>query len=425
MNTILIYDDDNDRLKDFKRKLRTGLRTAKQNNEFKIIPLSSDGFKQSIDALQQRQLQFRNNEEIHLEDGPEDKAKIIDDASILIIDYDLLGDPNEKSPIGFLTGEIIAYLVRCFSKCKLIVGLNQYGKNTFDLTLRGDSDSFADLNLGDDQLSNADLWRGNWNNFRRGYRPWSWPNLSDFLCDFDKKVEEVQDNLETPICKVIDPDFGPALFQLLPREIAEFIGNYKEREILQTTFREFVTKSGNGLRAKDTERLNNGININGHILARVGAARVSKWLERFVLSGQNILVDAPHLALRYPSLLKDDTTKIETWNKAARLIDYQKLGLNIDLIEPYRFKNKHWVSRPVWFWNRLRECSNIQEVTEPWLTVKPNWVFCEDASRFYNQKDCREFLAHTPPPFNRRFVKHFKRVNDRGIIYRPEVRFWL
>ena len=54
-----------------------------------------------------------------------------------IIDYDLLGSQAEKSPTGSLTGEIIAYLVRCFSRCKLIIGLNQYGSNPFDLTLRG------------------------------------------------------------------------------------------------------------------------------------------------------------------------------------------------------------------------------------------------------------------------------------------------
>ena len=99
--------------------------------------------------------------------------------------------------------------------------------------------------------------------------------------------------------------------------------------------------------------------------------------------------------------------KIETWNETARLVDYTNLGLDTDPIEPYRFKKDYWISRPVWFWDKLRECEDIKEVTEPWLTATPDWVFCEDASRFYNYEDCREFLADTVSPFTQRFIKYF------------------
>ena len=423
MNTILIFDDEQGRPKKFKRKLENGLKEAKRDKNFEIIPLNDSDFQKSIKALQQRQIQFRNNEEIHLEDGPEDEGAKIDEASIFIVDYDLLGGQERESSTGFLTGEIVAYLVRCFSKCKLIIGLNQYGDNPFDLTLRGHPESFADLNVGETQLNNPDLWRGDWGHSRRGYRPWSWPNLWGFLHDFNKRVGDVQKYLERPICEILDPDFGPALFQLLPRDIVEFIGKYTRMETLQTTFREFVTKSGNGLKSKDASTLDD--NTNRHVLARVGAARVSKWIERLVLPSQNTLIDAPHLALRYPSLVKNDKKKIETWNEIAQLIDYSELGLDMDLIEPYRFKKNYWFSRPVWFWSELRECENIPEVVEPWLTAKPNWVFCEDASRFHNQKVCREFLAHTTSAFTRRFVRCFKGVKNKKIDYKPEVRFWM
>ena len=103
-------------------------------------------FKGAIEVLQQRQIGFRRGE-IDLENRSDGAVEEIDDASIFIIDYDLLGSQAEKSPTGSLTGEIIAYLVRCFSRCKLIIGLNQYGSNPFDLTLRGDLNSFADLNF--------------------------------------------------------------------------------------------------------------------------------------------------------------------------------------------------------------------------------------------------------------------------------------
>ena len=408
---ILIYDDEHERMDDFKRKLGEGLDKAGQSGNFDITSLENDAFQDSISVLEQRRIAFRDEEE-----STKNGAEEIDNASIFIIDYDLLGSQVEESGVGSLTGEIIAYLVRCFSKCKLIVGLNQYGSNPFDLTLRGDLDSFADLNLGEEQLGNPYLWKGDWGTSKRKFRPWYWPNLSDSLRNFNKRVKDVEKNLDTSICEFLG--FGSELFQLLPREIVQFIEKQEQKEHFQTTFREFVTESGNGLRFKDTKVLDKG--INDHILARVGAARISKWLEYLLLPEQDILVDAPHLISRYPSLITGDGKKIETWNKGTQLIGPDKLGLNTDLIEPYRFKKDHWVSRPVWFWDKLRECERIREIIEPWLTVKPNWVFCEDASCFYNREDCKEFLADTASAFIQRFVKYFN-----GVDYRPRVRFSL
>ena len=263
---ILIYDDDDSRTEDFKSALWTGLKKAKKNENFEIISFCNNEFRKSIKALQHRQIKFRDNEEISLKDSPENEGRKIDNASIFIIDYDLLSSQEteeDESLTGSLTGEIIAYLVRCFSKCKLIVGLNQYGSNPFDLTLRGHLESFADLNLGECQLNNSDLWRGDWNDSRQGFRPWYWPNLCDSLRDFDERVKDVQENLDKPISEFLN--FDRELFQLLPREIVQFIEKQEKKEHFQTTFREFVVESGNGL-------------------------RISKWLECLVLPEQDIVL---------------------------------------------------------------------------------------------------------------------------------------
>lgn len=426
MKKILIYDDEPKRIGKFTSELDKGLNKANQSENFDVVSLKVPEFQNAIKSLEQRRINFRTekniyskeNSNIYSKENSTDGIEKIDDASIFIIDYDLLRSPVEESSTGSLTGESIAYLVRCFSRCKLIVGLNQYGNNPFDLTLRRDLDSFSDLNLGDEQLDNPNLWAGNWEDFGHEYRPWSWPNLSDSIHNFDKRVEEVQDKLNKPICEVLG--FDQEVFQLLPREIVQFIGKYEQKEPYQTTFREFITKSGNGLKPKDAENLDDNINKNKDVLARVGAARISKWLEQLVLPEQDILVDAPHLVSRYPSLIKGDKEKIETWNKTAQLIDSSKLGMNTGLIEPFRFQKSYWVSRPVWFWNELCECEEIQEVSEPWLTVRPNWVFCEDTSCFHKQEVCKEFLADIASPFTRRFVK-----NISGINYQPRVRFSL
>ena len=414
---ILLYDDDEKRNKNFEEKLRSGIKNAKPDDTFYIRLLSSIAFNKVVEALQKRQINFRNNIEIDFDDD----AKIVDNTSIFIIDYDLLGNQVSEFSTGSLTGEIVAYLVRCFSKCKVIIGLNQYGNNPFDLTLKGDLDSFADVNLGEDQLDNPSLWKGNWEDLRQGFRPWSWPNLCDLLRNFDKRVKDLQGSLNTPISEFLE--FGSELFELLPREIIQFIWKDKEKEHFQTTFREFVVKSGNGLRSKDANDLED--NINDHVLVRVGASRISKWLEQLVLPEQDILVDAPHLVARFPSLIKGDKDNIENWNKTARLAGHEELGLDTNLIECYRFgrvDKAHWISRPVWYWDKLRECEDIKEVTQPWLTAGPNWVFCEDASRFYNHESCREFLADTTSPFTQRFVKYF---DEDEVDYRPRARFSL
>ena len=425
--TILIYDDDPERARDFEGKLEKGLNEAKKGEDFNVKSLDKNKFQNAIKALEQRRIDFREPKEIDFKRSSNDGTRKIDNASIFIIDYDLLRSQEEDEGeekrkeffTGSLTGEIVAYLVRCFSKCKLIVGLNQYGNNPFDLTLRGDLDSFADLNLGDQQLDNPNLWKSNWENSEQEFRPWSWPNLCNLLRDFDDRVKDVQGNLGESISEFLG--FGEELFELLPREIVQFMWKDKGKEHFQTTFREFITKSGNGLKSKDTENLDD--NINKHVLARVGAARISKWLEQLVLPEQDILVDAPHLVSRYPSLITGNKEKIETWNKTARLAGHEDLGLDTSLIECYRFgrPNKaHWISRPVWFWDKLRECENIKEVTEPWLTAPPDWVFCENASRFYNYEECREFLADTTSPFTQRFVKY---RDEDEVDYRPRARF--
>jgi hypothetical protein len=385
MKTILIYDDE----ETFQGNLRN--RLAFLETSFNIETPGNEEFLEWLEVLASRQREFR-------ETGTWDGESIpLDEAAIFVVDYDLF------DTISFLKADDVAYLARCFSRCGLIVEVNHYGHNPFDLTLRGHPQSFADLNIGQEQLG----IRGLWGEDGGGFRPWHWPILPDYLDAFEKKIEDVERNLQAnaPICEVIG--FAAETFTLLPRSTGEFIGGNPS----ETRFLEFVVDSGNGLRRKDAQVRN----INEEIVARVGAARVSKWLERFVLPGQDILVDAPHLVSRYPSLLSGDRADVETWNKTARLVCYDELGLSTEVIERFRLKKEHWVSRPAWFWRELRECEEIKEVREPWTIERPNWVFCEDTSRFC--EEYTEFVADVDSPFARRFVSRLE-----GVDYQPSYR---
>jgi hypothetical protein len=350
-----------------------------------------------MNTLRDRQKEFRKSgtwKETNIE---------LDETDIFIIDYDLL----ESSLGGFLTSEHVSYLTRCFSKCSLIIGLNlpPYRDNGFDLTLKGNPSSYADLNIGGKQIANPGLWGNNFS----GFRPWHWPILPQYFDNYHKKLSDVKESIETklPIWEVIG--FKENVFKLLPRSIAQFLG--RDIELPTITFKDFVLMSGNGLRSKDSHD-----SMTDEVIARIGVARISKWLERMVLPGQDILVDCPHLIARFPSLLSGNKKDINSWNKTTQISNPSNLGINIDQIESFRLSKPHWISRPVWFWDQIRECQDILEVKSPWKSLKPSWVFCEDASRFY-KADYQEFIADLESPYTRRYIRSFK-----GVEYRPQLR---
>jgi hypothetical protein len=402
---ILIYDDYPGSVARWKDELDS-LEDVKKR--FDVVGVRGRTFEETVSELERRRASARK----HPGWG---KANEFDTAAILILDYDLL-DPKKET---YLTGETVAYLARCYSRCGLIIALNQYGVNPFDLTLRGHPESFADLNLGGRQIANPGLWGGHWT----GFRPWSWPLLPRALEAHKRRVKELMGHLDEPILSFLG--FPEEIAKILPRSATQFIGGTKRPE--ETTFRDFVlgSKSMSGLRRKDRP-------IDEESIARIAAARVARWLERLVLPGQDILVDAPHLVSRYPSLLKGDRKKVESWNKTASFQEASGLGIDHRTIEAFRFKQSNWLSRPVWFWHGLSNLEKIVEVANPWASDRPNYVFCEDLSRFLTHEAAREFIADLPSPFVRRFIVDPKSKEGRpfakavkGVDYRPLVRFSL
>jgi hypothetical protein len=339
----------------------------------------------------------RNN---YREEKAQDTTQtLLDEASIFLIDYDLL----KYSDKGYLNGEGVAYLARCFSKCQIIVGLNQFnrpGETVFDLTLKGHPEFYCDLSLSSAQVCNPGLWGKN----RLKYRPWYWPELRGFVESSERRIEETKRHLEDSIIDVIG--FGD-LEKELSIAASEFIG----LDINKGTFRELAEKSGRGLKAKDS-------NSDEDTLARIAEARLSKWLERLVLPGQDVLVDAPHLVSRCPSLLKTDHKSHDEWNKTTSF-KFEELPLDHEKIEMFRFKNEMWLSRPVWLWNSISNSSDIAEVSEPWKKENIKFKFCEDSSTFESVKNCREFRAGVDSVYVQRFIN---RPLIEGVDYQPTTR---
>ncbi|NJM39394.1 MAG: hypothetical protein HC853_00800 [Anaerolineae bacterium] len=415
---VIVFDDEKNRREGWTQKLQ-GLKGLSKLFSFDFA--SPEEFAAGVAALEHRRQLTRAQSGSRPNDS---SAKVFDDADVLVLDYDLFELQNKLST----TGEWVAYLVRCYSRCGIIVGVNQFvraGKSSFDLTLRGHPESFADLNIGDADLNNEGLWMQPKGGFQ-GFRPWYWPLLSNATDAFEQRAAELANNLDQPILTYLDLD---RVADLLPRTTVEFIGR-GTGTLRDTTFRSFVENSGNGLRLKDRA-------IDDGFVARIAAARITAWLESLVLPSQDILVDAPHLVARYPSLIRGQRSNPSIWNAVASLALPQKskpiAGLNSNKIEALRFRHQTWISRPTWYWNQVSESTDIDEVRDPFKSVpSTDLVFCEDISRFMPRASARDFSADVAGPFDRRFVvdqdakmPKSDKKSLANVDYEPRVRFVL
>lgn len=394
---ILVFDDETTARRRYQKTLQAvpGL-----NRTFDVSVLDNPTFENELNVLKERRNRFRDG------DSPAQPQCQFDDVSILVIDWELL-----QSSV-FIDGESVAYLVRCFSTCRAIILLNKFGHNNFDLTLKGHPESFADLNIGSQQLDSLGLW----GQPQEGFHPWYWPSLLTHLKHFEKQCTEIRQHLDSPIFEVLGLPLQIAKY--LPKSIAEFLGG----EPTEVTFRQVVSSSPFALQPRDAKKGAQTRTVPPEMIARIASARISKWLERLVLTGQDILVDAQHLVSRFPSVLRRGINNMDYWQRTARLAPKERLNIDWEKIESFRFKKDHWLSRPAWFWPAISQFDDIPEVKTPWKTSLPDWVFCEDISRFVNSEAepaPREFTADTESPFARRYVTKVPRVS-----YEPVVRFY-
>jgi hypothetical protein len=387
---VVIFDDEDRFRENWVARLRE---VPGFEEEFEALTAKTDAFGADLKVLYNRRLVARQNREVAV------SAPLFDETDILIIDYDLL-ELNE-------TGEEVAYLARCFSQCGTIIAVNQFAKEgfTFDLTLQGHPDSYADLNLLSEQLFDPGLWSTVWGEVR----PWYWPLLPKAVEAFKERVQAITGNLDEKILDFLEIPKG--VREIFPVSALEFIAS-RDTPSNEATFRTFVVESGKALRGKDKV-------VSEEAYARIAAARISKWLERLVLPGQSILVDAAHLLERYPSLFKGGAPdQLIGWSHPHELMFPDESILDTAKIEPHCFAKSAWLSRTAWYWPLVSEEKEISEVVNPWAP-RTRLAFCEDTSRFVNPDVAEEFVARVDSPFVRRFA------SKRDLKYGPQLQFAL
>ena len=352
------------------------------------VPVDFDTFTRDINRLRRRRTKARPDHAdgedlsgVDLSDlgadpdvNDESERTVFDTADVLIVDYALEEFEGEED---YLTGALVAYLARCYSRCGVIVGVNQQGENPFDLTLTGDRTSFADVDIGQKQLANPGLWGPS----EGGFRPWSWPIVPDLVERYDQRIRVAADHLEDSALEVLGLK---AIMSALPRGALQAL-ELAHRAPEDVTVEDVARHAELGLRRGDYP-------MSRPAVARIAAARIGKWLELALLPLQDVLVDAPHLATRNSRLLAGPPDRESSWQETCRVaVPHDEAGL-IAGLSRHRYQNDVWTTRPTWLWPSIRTDESLPGVADPWTIPETDLVFCEDLSRFVDRSDARRFV---------------------------------
>ena len=198
----------------------------------------------------------------------------------------------------------------------------------------------------------------------------------------------------------------------MPQRALDFLTG--KRKVEEITFKEFVESGRGGISRKDR--------VIPEQMARIAAARIVTLLNLIILPEQSLLVDAPHLASRFPSLLANSPHDIEEWNRLCNPDNPEIEGLLSPSLKRYKFNRTHWLWRPAWYWPEINKDEAIEEVRDPWTFKEVKWVFCENYSRFMPIEFTRSFRARVSPPFIKRFIYDIDSPNADNCISERELR---
>lgn len=393
--TIVLCDDVAKTRESWKAELEA---LPHLTESFEVAVVDEASFKFGIEELENRRTRLRHNE------SPTQSETIFDHAAILIVDYDLFNYDQQH----LFSGDSVAYLARGFSQCGYIVGVNQDRvSNPFDATLTAHVMTYTDVSIGSEHVADPGLWchdPAQWNDFR----PWVWPLLTERAQHLPRLAEQLVDLLDTTVESVLGLERDQ--IATMPRSIVAPLDAPAHADLSQLTLRQWVHEGQMALRAGDKA-------AEDAQIARVAAARLSKWFERVLLPGQDFLVDAPHLVERRPGLLSEDSRLPDSWNAVVRLdAEPSELAITDAAIARHRFAEQ-WLSRPAWLWSEIGSDPELDEAGQA-PKPEPALVFAEDSSCFVSREDATRFRTDLDSPFKSRWLA----LPDSSVTYLPAAR---
>lgn len=402
---ILILDDDQVRAEDWKHEIGKNL-----GGDANIVVYDNRNVGRVISELHEKRLSAR--------EGSYQTVVELDEIDLLIVDYDLLRlDTDGRS--AWSTGAEVAYAARLMSKVGPIVVVNQYGTNSFDLTMRRTSPSYADLDLGSKHITSPELWKDG--DFE-GFRPWHWPNLLREPSRFNDLSDFVLENLDNSVVEALGlelSDFDSPRYvspELLARLGLSRKGGMTFRQLLVGNQKEDGKYQPNPISVfnileKDAELVKD---MPSDVLSRLGAAVLSHWVERLILPNQELIADAPHLAYQYPWILENHGST-DAWKELARLDEV--VGLT-PVIENYRVHPACIVSRPAYWAGQVKREIDVPE--EFSMANVPDLAFCEDTSSFKDKNECKSFPSDLQTFDRERWVSDDLSAGGEKVNYEPQ-----
>lgn len=390
---ILILDDDTQRAEAWRDELeRLGLGLS-------VVAAEKDCVSKVISDLHEARLAARESDkEIVLYGG-------LSKYDLIILDYDLLGLESERSA-AWSTGAEIAYAARLMADVGPMLLVNQYGTDSFDLTMRKAIGSYADYDVGHKRLATRNLFSSS--GFT-DFRPWSWPNLLLEHSRFKEMVKYVFDNLDKPLLPTLGfntLDYDSPRF--LRREIVGVLGVDDK-----TTFRELVVNRRCvgifNILEKDESVLSSLADMQ---LARISSVVVWHWLERVVLPAQDTLCDLPHLIYFLPWLLGNEASSVAAWDERC---DIER---KMEALSDYVFSPSCLFSRPVYWLKEVRERTSVPSDFS--ISSVPRLVFCEDVSRFVQESVAVDFYPDIHAADTLRWVSGDEDRRRFGANYEPQ-----
>lgn len=405
---ILILDDDTDRAMSWKEAiqqydlLEIDVPNKKSTSEPNGV-IVKKGVADIIADLHDVRLSSRG------ETSPYQSSDVFTGYDLVIIDYDLLGLESSNGS-AWSTGAEVAYAARLMSDTGPIIVVNQYGTNPFDLTMKRAISSYADFDLGNEQITDSGLWESS--QFEK-FRPWHWPDLSKETARFNKMKDFILVNLDHPIMDVLGFDLVDVCSpSFIGRDIAGHLGVDGSKKI---TFRELITERRDirvfNILEKDLPIIRK---MPAEQQARLASVIVWHWLEKVVLPNQEVLSDLPHLISKFPWLAKE-YSDVDVW---AALCDLSKPANIIDELAAHRFEPFFMFSRPVYWAEHVKNNLGVPNDFE--IQKLPDLVFCEDASSFNLRTNSKNYPSDLFSFDKERWVKGDLKCGATPVNYEPQ-----
>lgn len=308
-------------------------------------------------------------------------------------------------------GDDVARQLRSYTAAPAIVVVNMFWARharpkVFDLTLNQNATAIADLTITAGELADDMLWGNDAGRDDSPYRPWQRATIPEVVETFRRSTEAGANlNLDASVLTELDIDAS----RLMPSQLDPFS---KSPETL--TFRDFADSS---LGFKYTGGGEGGATHDDSCVTAMAISAIRRWLERFVVPSQTVLLDAPHLAERYWRVISAASSDLSALDRFA------KLGWDddFDAMQPALKKTAEpYVVRPVFDDTAARKLAAAQSR----LNVEPSGsldaAFAEDTSRFRLLDELVQFPTDVSGEFKYRWLEGLE-----GIGYEPSNRLLL